>query len=168
MPIYASCILSFNNHVCFGIECSLNFYAKTVISYGVISTPELTDWQPLTANDSYLVAASDGVFEKLSLQDVCDLLWEVDGHGPSRLQLSSSCSYSLADCIVNTAFEKGSMDNVAAVVVPLVSIGFSENLLKDRSIRERDISTPVLGLPKSIYDFSGTSICFKPSDLKSS
>lgn len=34
-------------------------------SYGVISAPEVTDWQPLTANDCYLVAASDGVFEKL-------------------------------------------------------------------------------------------------------
>ncbi|KAK3193711.1 hypothetical protein Dsin_025021 [Dipteronia sinensis] len=29
--------------------------------YGVISAPEVTDWQSLTANDSYLVAASDGV-----------------------------------------------------------------------------------------------------------
>lgn len=160
-----SCILLINNHVCFGIECSLDFYAKTVISYGVISTPELTDWQPLTANDSYLVAASDGVFEKLSLHDVCDLLWEVHGHGPGRLQFSSSCSYSLADCIVNTAFEMGSMDNVAAVVVPLVSTGFSENLLKERSIGEQDKSSPVLGLPKSTYDFSGTSLCFKLSDL---
>ncbi|CAI8602923.1 unnamed protein product [Vicia faba] len=34
-------------------------------SYGVISVPEVTDWQPLTANDSYLVAASDGVFENM-------------------------------------------------------------------------------------------------------
>lgn len=124
----------------------------------------MTDWQPLTANDSYLVAASDGVFEKLSLQDVCDLLWEVHGQGPCSSQLCSSCSYSLADCIVNTAFEMGSMDNVAAVVVPLVSNGLFENLLEKRSVGVGDIGCPVLGLPKSTHDFSGTSLCFKLSD----
>lgn len=125
----------------------------------------MTDWQPLTANDSYLVAASDGVFEKLSLQDVCDLLWEVHGQGPRSSELSSSCSYSLADCIVNTAFEMGSMDNVAAVVVPLVSNGLFENLLEERSAGEGNIGCPVLGLPKSTHDFSGaSSLCFKLSD----
>ncbi|KAG5006599.1 hypothetical protein JHK82_024542 [Glycine max] len=46
-------------------------------SYGVIYAPEVIDWQPLTANDGYLVVASDGVFEKMNVQDVCDLLWEV-------------------------------------------------------------------------------------------
>ncbi|XP_015891455.3 uncharacterized protein LOC107425914 isoform X1 [Ziziphus jujuba] len=126
--------------------------------YGVISAPELTDWQPLTANDSYLVAASDGVFEKLSLQDVCDLLWEVHEHSPQRLRLSSSCSYSLANCIVNAAFEEGSMDNMAAVVVPFVPSGFSENLWKDRLIQEGDLSCPVIGLQKSTYEFSANDV----------
>ncbi|PON94973.1 Protein phosphatase [Trema orientale] len=127
-------------------------------SYGVISAPELTDWQPLTANDSYLVAASDGIFEKLSLQDVCDLLWEVRSHGPRRSELSASCSYSLADCIVDTAFEKGSMDNVAAVVVPVSSAGFSENLMKERLNRGESKGSPASGLQKSMYDFSVNEI----------
>ncbi|XP_075099673.1 uncharacterized protein LOC107820295 isoform X10 [Nicotiana tabacum] len=87
-------------------------------SYGVISAPEVTDWQPLTANDSYLVAASDGVFEKLSSQDICDILWNLHADFTVRSELTYSCSYSLADCIVNAAFEKGSMDNMAAVVLP--------------------------------------------------
>ncbi|CAK9178840.1 unnamed protein product [Ilex paraguariensis] len=46
--------------------------------YGVVSVPEVTDWQPLTANDRYLVASSDGIFETLSSQDVCDMLWGLD------------------------------------------------------------------------------------------
>ncbi|KAK1412580.1 hypothetical protein QVD17_33952 [Tagetes erecta] len=87
-------------------------------SFGVISVPEVTDWQPLAANDSYLVATSDGVVEKLGPQDVCDLFWELHTRAPLELQYSPSCSYSLADCIVDTALESGSMDNVAAVVVP--------------------------------------------------
>ncbi|KAJ9566900.1 hypothetical protein OSB04_002866 [Centaurea solstitialis] len=81
-------------------------------SFGVISVPEVTDWQPLTDNDSYLVAASDGVIEKLSPQDVCDLFWQLHTHAPLELEYSSSCSYSLADCIVDTALDKGT------VVVP--------------------------------------------------
>lgn len=81
--------------------------------------PEVTDWQPLKANDSYLVATSDGVFEKMDAQDVCDLFWELHTHSALELQYNPSCSYSLADCIVDTALERGSMDNVAAVVVPL-------------------------------------------------
>ncbi|GMN48860.1 hypothetical protein TIFTF001_018029 [Ficus carica] len=127
-------------------------------SYGVISAPELTDWQPLTANDSYLVATSDGIFEKLSLQDVCDLIWEIENHGPRRSKLSPSCSYSVADCIVNTAYEKGSMDNVAAVVVPLASMGFSESLPTERLNREGVKGFPALGLQKSIYSYSVNEI----------
>ncbi|KAL9227537.1 hypothetical protein vseg_003215 [Gypsophila vaccaria] len=89
--------------------------------FGVSSAPEVTDWQLLNVNDSYLVAASDGVFEGMDTQDVCDLLWEVQNGDPSRSRISSVCSGSLAGCIVNTAFERGSLDNMAAAVVPLRS-----------------------------------------------
>ncbi|XP_058191468.1 uncharacterized protein LOC131308546 isoform X1 [Rhododendron vialii] len=100
--------------------------------YGVISSPEVTDWQSLTPNDSYLVAASDGIFEKLSPQDVCDLFWDVDNHGTVMSELAASCSYSLADCIVDSASEKGSMDNMAVVVVPLKSTVFSQSSMKEQ------------------------------------
>ncbi|XP_074316167.1 uncharacterized protein LOC141652544 isoform X2 [Silene latifolia] len=90
--------------------------------FGVSSSPEVTDWQLLNVSDIYLIAASDGVFEGMDTQDVCDLLWEMRNNDPSRSQVSSSCSDSLADCIVNTAFERGSADNMAAAVVPLRSI----------------------------------------------
>ncbi|XP_075641137.1 putative protein phosphatase 2C 51 isoform X1 [Castanea sativa] len=78
--------------------------------FGVIAVPQVTGWQPLDANDRFLVVSSDGIFESLTPQDVCDLIYD-----------SSSCSpsSSLGDCIVNTAFEKGSMDNLSVIVVPL-------------------------------------------------
>ncbi|XP_031287144.1 uncharacterized protein LOC116145851 isoform X3 [Pistacia vera] len=123
-------------------------------SYGVISAPEVTDWQSLTENDSYLVAASDGVFEKLSLQDICDILWELHTDGIVGPGLSSSCSYSLADCLVNSAFEKGTMDNMAAVVVPLGSTYVSQNQLRETCIEEGDIDCPTKELQKSIYKLS--------------
>ncbi|EOX94656.1 Phosphatase 2C family protein isoform 8 [Theobroma cacao] len=127
-------------------------------SYGVTAAPEVTDWQSLTANDSYLVVGSDGVFEKLSLQDVCDLLWEVKAHGTMGSGLSSSCSLSLADCLVNTAFEKGSMDNMAATVVPLGSAYHSQSLLNERCGRKGQKEFPSNGLQEFIYERSGNGI----------
>ncbi|XP_030948388.1 probable protein phosphatase 2C 51 [Quercus robur] len=78
--------------------------------FGVIAEPEVTGWQTLDAKDRFLVVSSDGIFESMTPQDVCDLVHD-----------SSSCSpsSSLAECIVNTAFEKGSVDNLSVIVVPL-------------------------------------------------
>lgn len=111
-------------------------------------------WRPLHANDTYLVAASDGVFEKLSPQEVCDLLWELHNQGPMRSEVSPACPYSLADCIVSTAFDKGSTDNMAAIVVPFRSTGFSKTLLKDRLHEQEKFELPALGQQKYIHDKS--------------
>lgn len=138
-----------------GTTCS--YFSSYVISYGVIPTPEVTDWQPLTTNDSYLIAASDGIFEKLSSQEVCDLLWEVHVHPNMRSRFSSSCSYSLAECIVNAAFEEGSMDNMAAVVVPLRSTGPSQTLLEESCDGAEDIGFSALGSQHFRYKQSGNS-----------
>ncbi|KAK2987136.1 hypothetical protein RJ640_019696 [Escallonia rubra] len=91
--------------------------------FGIIPVPEITEWRPLTVNDSYLVVSSDGIFESLTPQNVCDLIHDenVRGHGQHSLCFSSS----VADCIVQRAFENGSMDNLSVVVVPLKSAGFS-------------------------------------------
>lgn len=89
--------------------------------YGVIAEPEMTGWLHLNASDSFLVIASDGVFESLSPQEVCSLLQDVHSQSNNEEDNGSSkCLMpSLAECIVNTAFEKGSTDNLSAVVVPL-------------------------------------------------
>ncbi|KAI3423253.1 uncharacterized protein J3R85_011217, partial [Psidium guajava] len=122
-------------------------------SSGVISVPEVMDWQYLTSNDSFLVAASDGVFEKLSPQDVCDILWEAKSNDTAGSEISSSCSYSLADCIVNTAFEKGSTDNMAAIVVPLQSTDLSQSL-QSKSLGEWPHMLATLGEKKYAYEQS--------------
>lgn len=77
------------------------------------------------------MVATDGVFEKLTTQDICDVLWDVHMHGNEKSEFCSIGAQSLADCIVSTAFEKGSMDNIAAVVVPLRSSGMSATVLID-------------------------------------
>ncbi|KAK6141367.1 hypothetical protein DH2020_024884 [Rehmannia glutinosa] len=126
-------------------------------SFGVISVPEVTDWLPLTANDSYVIAASDGVFEKLSPQDICDILWEPLSHFTTPPEFNSSCLYSLADCIVNTAFERGSMDNLAAIAIPVRGPGPSETL-EDRSYTLRQSDYLALGDQKRIYENSSDSL----------
>ncbi|XP_062178306.1 probable protein phosphatase 2C 51 isoform X3 [Alnus glutinosa] len=78
--------------------------------FGVIPVPEVTGWQPLNADSRFLVVSTDGTFESLTAQDVCDIMYDSG---------SCSASSSLAECIVNTAFEKGSMDNLSVIVVPL-------------------------------------------------
>lgn len=95
--------------------------------YGIISDPEVTDWQPLAADDSYLVVASDGIFESLKPQKVCNLIRDAHFQDTKKSKQLDSCldQSSLANCIVRTAFKKGSTDNLSAVVVPLRSASFS-------------------------------------------
>ncbi|GMP42594.1 hypothetical protein CsSME_00012285 [Camellia sinensis var. sinensis] len=94
--------------------------------YGVSPVPEVIGWRHLTANDCYLVVASDGIFESLKPQKVCDLLWDanVQVNEMSKSSCSCSSSSSLADRIVNKALKKGSRDNLSAVVIPLNFTGF--------------------------------------------
>ena len=75
----------------------------------------MTDWLPLYNNDSYLVVASDGIFEKLTVQEVCDLLREAT-LGDIDLIVRK---HDLSGLLVKTALERGSMDNMAAIVIPL-------------------------------------------------
>ncbi|XP_059302667.1 putative protein phosphatase 2C 76 [Lycium ferocissimum] len=80
--------------------------------YGIIATPEVTDWVKLTSKDEFLVVASDGIFESLSPQQVCDFLYEAEDHEDLSL---------LAKQIVQKAFSEGSRDNLSVVLVPLGS-----------------------------------------------
>ncbi|KAJ8433886.1 hypothetical protein Cgig2_004608 [Carnegiea gigantea] len=89
--------------------------------YRVIAKPQMTGWLHLNASDAFLVIASDGVFESLRPQEVCRLLQDVHSQCDNEEDSGSSkCLLpSLAECIVNTAFEKGGTDNLSAVAVTL-------------------------------------------------
>ncbi|CAI0434073.1 unnamed protein product, partial [Linum tenue] len=135
-------------------------------SYGVISVPEVTNWQPLTASDNYLVVASDGVFEKLGFQDVCDILWDSKNCGTRKLGLSSSHSYSLAECLVEAAFVEGSMDNIAAVVVPLGPSVVSKTLLRERCVEEEDIDCSTTRVTNFMHEESADDFTSKLAHLE--
>lgn len=83
--------------------------------YGVSPVPELYGWRNLTVDDSYLVVASDGIFERQTPQEVCDVI-EIQEKKTSK---ASSTSSPLADHIVRKAYKGGSSDNLSAILIPL-------------------------------------------------
>ncbi|CAK9233668.1 unnamed protein product [Sphagnum troendelagicum] len=93
--------------------------------YGVTAEPEWTGWLKLDSqNYSHLIIASDGVFEKLTTDDICRVssfaeTTNVDSSRevvPARAEVSPK---NMAQEIVDAAYLAGSMDNLAALVVPL-------------------------------------------------
>ncbi|KAL6505165.1 hypothetical protein OROGR_024982 [Orobanche gracilis] len=118
---------------------------------GDIHFKRVTDWIPLTTNDSYVIVASDGVFEKLTTQDICDILSEPLSQFTTSREFNSSCLYSLADCIVNTAFEQGSMDNLAAITIPVGAPG-SFGTLEDTSLTLMPFDYLAVGDQRQIYE----------------
>ncbi|XP_039114783.1 uncharacterized protein LOC120250083 isoform X4 [Dioscorea cayenensis subsp. rotundata] len=124
-------------------------------SYGVISSPEVTDWHAITSNDSYLVVASDGIFEKLTTQEVCDLLWDREMEVNVNLEFVPVLGQSLADFIVKSAFERGTTDNMATIVVPLRSFAVPGVVLKAGCGPEGCFERSSRGSEKFIHGNSG-------------
>ncbi|KAI3668122.1 hypothetical protein L6452_43199 [Arctium lappa] len=89
--------------------------------YGVIAEPEIMGWRWITVKDMYLMVASDGVFESLTSETVCQLIKDAD----VEENTTPNCRFpflplsSLAYWVVKTALERGSTDNLSAIVVPL-------------------------------------------------
>nr|GMD73023.1 probable protein phosphatase 2C 51 isoform X1 [Ipomoea batatas] len=84
--------------------------------YGVIAEPEIS-WQNLTSKDYYIVIGTDGIFETMDPQSVCNILQAQEKEVPNNSPLCSLSS--LADCIVHKAFDEGSMDNLSVIVIPI-------------------------------------------------
>lgn len=77
------------------------------IRYGVTAEAEISGWRALSGENSYLVLASDGVFETLTPKDVCYLLHKK----------ASEFVSSLPESIIRSAYETGSTDNLSAIVI---------------------------------------------------
>ncbi|XP_039116668.1 disease resistance protein RPS2-like isoform X2 [Dioscorea cayenensis subsp. rotundata] len=97
----------------------------------IIPDPEITVVQR-TSEDEYLILASDGLWDVMSNEEVCDaarrriLLWHKKSAGttatPSLIQKgeeADSAAQAAADYLSNLAMEKGSMDNITVIVVDL-------------------------------------------------
>ncbi|KAI3449682.1 hypothetical protein Pfo_006347 [Paulownia fortunei] len=81
--------------------------------YGVTADPEVTGWRRFTSENSYLVVSSDGIFETLTPQNVCDIVHDKASKSSSEHVTASS----LPDWIIRHAFRTGSTDNLSAIVI---------------------------------------------------
>lgn len=101
--------------------------------YGVIAEPEIIGWRWITAKDLYLMVASDGVFESLTSETVCQLVKDedVEENATPYGRFPFLPSPSLAYWVVKTALERGSTDNLSAIVVPLAKAGGDDMVHKD-------------------------------------
>lgn len=84
--------------------------------HGVLPEIDMSDWQPLTGNDRFLVIASRSIINKVSPTEVCNALLHSDHECHSDNQ---SSVISSAKCVALMALERGSLDNLSNIVVPL-------------------------------------------------
>lgn len=78
---------------------------------GVIAVPDCTT-QALSGDDRYVLLASDGVWDVLSLEDAHSLV----------LQHEAEPLAEVAQRLVQTAVQKGSRDNVSAMLLDVRSL----------------------------------------------
>jgi serine/threonine protein phosphatase PrpC len=92
------------------LAVSRAFGDKNFKKWGVIAEPHCAETE-IYPTDTHLVVASDGLFDVMSDQDVCDAL-QPAADKPKSAQ-------TLATELVQLALQKGSMDNVTVIVVDL-------------------------------------------------
>ncbi|GER24868.1 protein phosphatase 2C family protein [Striga asiatica] len=83
--------------------------------YGVTAEPELTGWRHFTNENSFLIVTSDGVFETLAPENVCEIVHTIFESSSEYITKSS-----LAERIIRSAFRSGSTDNLSAIVISVM------------------------------------------------
>ena len=85
------------------------------------------------------------------MQDVCDLMLNVKLRVNQDLGSSAITQHNLADYVVRVALQKGTRDNVAAVVVPLGPPSSAGTTLEDWSQFEQNLKTSISPLQNIPY-----------------
>jgi protein phosphatase 2C len=121
-------VIQWNGHRVFGVLAMSRSIGDRYLKPWIIPDPEVM-FIPRTKEDECLILASDGLWDVMSNEEVCDmarkriLLW----HKKNGLTLSSEtrgsavdpAAAAAADCLSNRALQKGSKDNITVVVVDL-------------------------------------------------
>lgn len=91
-----------------GVLAVSRAFGNRLLKDVIRADPDVVE-QDIVAGDDFVVLGSDGLYDVLSNQDICNMCYE----------LQSSSAQVIADHLVATALQRGSMDNVTAVVVDL-------------------------------------------------
>eukprot|EP00798_Chlamydomonas_sp_ICE-L_P019161 gene19161-25770_t len=98
---------------------------KYLRRYGVIPDPDVCS-VPITAQDELLVLASDGLWDKVSNQEACDIARYCLNNSKGKGAKPDVASRIAAKILMTIAMERGSRDNITVIVVDLFRSGFSD------------------------------------------
>eukprot|EP00898_Chlorokybus_atmophyticus_P008559 jgi/Chlat1/8704/Chrsp88S08082 len=122
--------------------------------YGLIAEPEVSAWRNLSQHNNLLVIASDGLFETLSDQEVCDIV-----------ALNEGSLQDAAERLREQAYEKASMDNIAVVLVDVNSWERSETHRQARGRQDDIIPTAEVMLYNSAEGDSSCTVSLDTAGL---
>lgn len=121
-------VIQWNGHRVFGVLAMSRSIGDRYLKPSIIPDPEVM-FLPRARDDECLVLASDGLWDVMTNEEVCDvarkriLLW----HKKNGVTLQPSergegidpAAQAAAECLSNRALQKGSKDNITVIVVDL-------------------------------------------------
>ncbi|XP_027329632.1 protein phosphatase 2C 16-like isoform X2 [Abrus precatorius] len=120
-------VIQWNGHRVFGVLAMSRSIGDRYLKPWIIPEPEVT-FLPRTKDDECLILASDGLWDVMSNEEVCDLarrrilLW----YKKNGMELLSErgegvdpAAQAAVECLSNRALQKGSKDNITVIVVDL-------------------------------------------------
>lgn len=122
-------VIQWNGYRVFGVLAMSRSIGDRYLKPWIIPVPEVTI-VPRAKDDECLILASDGLWDVLSNEEVCDvarkriLLWHKKNGGnlPSAQRSGDSpdpAAQAAAECLSKLALQKGSKDNITVIVVDL-------------------------------------------------
>ncbi|KAL0394195.1 UNVERIFIED_CONTAM: putative protein phosphatase 2C 6 [Sesamum latifolium] len=119
-------VIQWNGHRVFGVLAMSRSIGDRYLKPWIIPDPEVM-FVPRTREDECLILASDGLWDVMTNEEVCDmarkriLLWHKNnGVTPSdRGEGVDPAAQAAAEYLANRALQKGSKDNISVVVVDL-------------------------------------------------
>ncbi|MCL7045791.1 hypothetical protein MKW94_014693 [Papaver nudicaule] len=120
-------VIQWNGHRVFGVLAMSRSIGDRYLKPWIIPDPEVK-FVPRTKEDECLILASDGLWDVLTNEEVCDvarrriLLWHKKNGVtplPERGIGVDPAAQAAAECLSKLALQKGSKDNITVVVVDL-------------------------------------------------
>ncbi|KAI6679925.1 hypothetical protein NL676_033806 [Syzygium grande] len=120
-------VIQWNGHRVFGVLAMSRSIGDRYLKPWIIPEPEVL-FVPRTREDECLVLASDGLWDVMTNEEVCDLarkrllLWHKRNgatHLPNRGQVVDPAAQAAAEYLSKCALQKGSKDNITVIVVDL-------------------------------------------------
>ncbi|KAM3270211.1 putative protein phosphatase 2C 6 isoform X1 [Capsicum chacoense] len=120
-------VIQWNGHRVFGVLAMSRSIGDRYLKPWIIPDPEVM-FIPRTKDDECLILASDGLWDVMTNEEVCDLarkrilLWHKKNGATLPLERGQGidpAAQAAAECLSNRALQKGSKDNITVIVVDL-------------------------------------------------